>query len=66
MATKDVENALLKDSVDRLWIFCKEMSQKLDGAIFKKDVDPYTRLLITITGAVLTALILGILRLVIK
>jgi hypothetical protein len=66
MTTKDVENALLKDSVDRLWIFCKEMSQKLDGAVFKKDVDPYTRLLITITGAVLTALILGILRLVIK
>ena len=66
MGKKEVDDALLKDSVDRLWIFCKDLSAKLDGAIFKKDVDPYTRLLITITGAVLTALILGILRLVIK
>lgn len=66
MATKDVENALLKDSVDRLWIFCKDLSAKLDGAVFKKDVDPYTRLLITLTGAVITALVLGVLKLVIK
>jgi hypothetical protein len=66
MGKKDIDDALLKDSVDRLWIFCKEMSQKLDGAIFKKDVDPYTRLLITLTGAVITALVLGVLKLVIK
>ena len=66
MTTKETQDALLRDSVDRLWKFCDDMSKRLDGALFKKDVEPYTKLIMAMVTVVLSAIIVALLKLIIK
>lgn len=66
MTKKDVQQALESDSIARLWECVKDMSAKLEGALFKKDVEPYIKLMFGIVTVILSAVTVAILKLIIK
>lgn len=66
MTKKDVQEALERDSLARLWEYAKALSSRLDGALFKKDVEPYSKLLFGVMTLIISTMVLAILKLILK